>query len=188
MKKRDGVIIFGVLRQQDYPIQAPIDDESYDVWAMNASWEPERWDRWFQLHGIEHMLTAHDIEYFRWLQTVACFHTTKKVYVWESELHHFPGAVPFPLEDLVREFGDYFTGSFAYLVALAAQEGYKKIYLATGDMSGEAWAIPCIEFHAGNARAAGIEVKADSDSGIFHRRLGGLYGKGRHRGGNFIEG
>ena len=184
---RDKVIIFGVLREWDYPLEAPIDDAEWEVWAMNGSWEPERWDKWFQLHGIEHMFEAHKIEYIRWLQTIARYHKTKRVCVWESELHHFPGASAFPLVELIGEFGNYFTGSFAYLTALAIRKGFKQIYLATGDMSGERWAIPCIEHYAGIAKARGIEVLADKDSGLFHRRLGGLYGIGRHRGGNFED-
>lgn len=183
-----GVIIFGVLRQEAYPLEAPIDDPTYEVWAMNASWEPERWDRWFQLHGIEHMWEAHkDIQYLRWLQTVARYHVTKKLYVWEEELHHFPGALAFPLMDLERDFGSYFTGSFAYLMAFAIVLGFGRIYLATGSMAGEEWAIPCIQHYIGIARDRGIEVQADSNSGIFGGLRGspGLYGRTGTLGGNF---
>lgn len=183
---RASVIICGALRQANYPLEAPIDDAGYEVWAMNNAWEPERWDRWFQLHGIEHMMEAHGITYIRWLQTVARYHHSKKVYVFESELHHFPGAVVFPLERLIDEFGDYFTGSFAYLLAFALIEGFKRIYLATGLMTGEEWAIPCIEHYMGIAKSYGAHVSADSNSGIFDKR-GGLYGKASSKlGGNFL--
>jgi len=185
--KRDKVIIFGVLRQEDYPLEAPIGDESYDVWCMNASWPAEHWDCWFQLHGIEHMMEAHGIKYIRWLQTVAAYHKSKTVYVFEHELHHFPGAEAFPLPKLIEEFGDYFTGSFAYLTAFAILRRYKKIWIDTRGMEGEEWAIPCIEYYIGIAEERGIVVHVGSNSDLLHRRRGGLYGIGRDRGGNFGE-
>lgn len=168
------VIILGCLDPSMFPIEAPIDDDTYEVWAINNSWDPPRWDRWFQLHGVGYMLHAHGSRYLKWLRTVS-EHYGKKVYVFPEWRDHIPGSVGFPANDLVKRFGDYFTGSFAWLVAYAHWRGANVIWLNPGSMKGEEWAIPCIEYHIGIAKAAGIVVHVDEASGLLDRR-GGLYG------------
>ena len=172
------VIILGVLRKSDFPLRAPIMDPDFEVWCMNASYEPERWTRWFQLHGPQWMMFADGPQYIRWLKTVAEHYTSKTVYVFDKWLEDFPGAHEFPLNDLISAFGRYFTGSFAYLTAFAIFLGAKEIqYDAIGLRGGaEAWAIPCVDYYLGIAHDRNIKIVLHGpNAGLLDER-GGLYG------------
>ena len=172
------VIILGVLRENDYAnLKAPIDDESYEVWCINASYEPRRWSRWFQLHGAGWMYFAHGVEYLRWLRGL-CKRRPGDVYLFPHVTGLFPGSAKFPYDDFtgdVREL--YFTHSFAWLTAYAHHLGATEIrYDEIGMLTAERFGLPCLEYHIGRAEQDGIKIVIDDEwAGIFDNR-GGLYG------------
>ena len=171
------VIILGLLRERDYDeITAPIDDESYEVWCLNASYEPRRWSRWFQLHGAGWMYFAHGVEYLRWLRGL-CKRRPGDLYVFPEEMEIFPGASAFPQEDVRRYNRDYFTHSFAWLTAYASLLGATEIrYDSIGLLTAERFGLPCLEYHIGRAESRGVKIVVDDQySGVFDNR-GGLYG------------
>ena len=171
------VIILGVLRERDYAeITAPIDDESYEVWCLNASYEPRRWSRWFQLHGTGWMYFAHGVEYLKWLRGL-CVRRPDDVYVFPEEQPFFPCSTAFPEEDVRRINHDYFTHSFAWLTAYATLLGATEIRYDSIDMLvAERFGLPCLEYHIGRAESRGIHIFVDDkNAGIFDNR-GGLYG------------
>ncbi len=143
LEKKTKVVIFGALKPRDYPIEAQelVRDPSWEVWVMNAAMPPERWDRWFQLHSYQHMLEAHGLQYIRQIKTM-CRHYEQPVYIFDKWEDKFPGCHLFPHATLVEQYGSYFTGSFAWLLAFARHLEFKEVYINAGDMGGEEWARP----------------------------------------------
>jgi len=176
MKAKSKVVIFGCLTPRDYPLEAQhlLDDPSWEIWCMNASMAPERWDRWFQLHSYQHMVEVHGYEYIRKIRAMAMYYR-QPLYVFDKWVDSFPGAEIFPHRELVESYGDYFTGSYAWLLSYARYLDFKEVFINAGSMEGEEWAMPCIEYHAGQCIQEGMEVRADQASGLFDQR-GGLYG------------
>jgi hypothetical protein len=168
------VIILGVLRGQ--PLNVDVLDEDYEVWCMNHSWEPERWTRWFNLHGSAWIYFSQGDFALDWMRHTAR-HRNKAVYVWKHEQKHFPGARIFPIDALIDLYGNYYTHSVPYLTAFARMRGATEIVLDQMVFgAGERFAIPCVEYHFGRAEEAGIKITiADPQSELFNRR-GGLYG------------
>lgn len=85
--------------------------------------------------------------------------------IYTSRTHEdYPGLVPFPLEDVLNQFGHgYFNSTAAYALAYAVHIGVKKVSLYGFDFTypnahhaekGRA----CVEFWLGIASARGIEI------------------------------
>lgn len=82
----------------------------------------------------------------------------------------YPGAVEFPLQDVVNKLGyAYFNSTVAYAVAYAIYLGVKKISLYGVDYSYENGhkaekGRACVEYYLGMASAMGIHVEVACDS------------------------
>lgn len=145
--------------------------EDAEVWVVNGPAMPPRWDRLFQLHGIDHISQKHP----GYPAQLAEIRAPKRLYMTRT-YKWIPAAERFPIEELRAQAGDYFTNSFPMLIAYAVMEGATEIIL-DGVMwvggaqpqygAGEGWAIPCIEYHIGRARALGVTVTVPPGSGLF---------------------
>lgn len=135
-----------------------------EVWVINGPRFPATWHRLFQLHGTEHLCARHGHAFVELLGRIA---PPLRLYMTEARAS-IPHAEVFPVEEARRRFGDYFTGSFPYAIALAIMEGARSIALEGIDFrENEQWAVPCIEHFLGIAVGAGIEVQVPEDRGIF---------------------
>jgi hypothetical protein len=100
--------------------EAPFGDPSWEIWvcsAGNAYNQVPRVEQWFEMHGDlewEQYKEFHD-PYLKWLNEQAF-----PVYMQKAFCKLVPRATPYPIEDMVREFGpDWFTSTICYMFASA---------------------------------------------------------------------
>ena len=146
---------------------APYNDPSWKIWGcspgnMNAL---PRVDVWFELHSNllwpEH--ESYGRPYIEWLKAVKF-----PLYMQDQSL--VPNAMTFPMIDLVTEFGgDFFTSSFAWMMALAIKMGASEIALYGVDMASRDEYIlqrPGFYFFRTEAKRRGIKISAPHESDI----------------------
>src|SRR5215510_1331188 len=112
---------------------APFDDLSWKIWVcspgnMNSC---KRVDVWFELHSNllwkEH--EHYGRPYIEWLNKQPF-----PIYMQNANL--VPKAIVYPWYEMVQEFGkDFFTSSFAWMMALAIMQGAQEIALYGVDMA-----------------------------------------------------
>lgn len=154
---------------------APFADRSWQIWACspgNMNVLP-RVDLWFELHGNMHWpeCQSYGIPYVKWLNE-----QTFPVYMQDQRF--VARAKTFPMIQMVREFGqDFFTSSFAWMMAFAISQKAKEIALYGIDMaSRDEYIIQRQGFYYFRTIAAqqGIIVTAPKESDIMQSP--GLYG------------
>jgi hypothetical protein len=112
---------------------APVNDPSWTIWACSAGNQGmlSRVDSWYEIHS-NLLWPEHEHfgkPYLDWLNQ-----QTFPVYMQDNSL--VPRALPFPRDELVKEFGRYFfTSSFAWMIAKAIKDGAKEIGLWGVDMA-----------------------------------------------------
>jgi hypothetical protein len=154
---------------------APFADPSWKIWACspgNMDVLP-RVDLWFEIHGNllwpEHK--SYGEPYIEWLKK-----QTFPIYMQDNTL--VPNATPFPKQEMVDKFGkDFFTSSFAWMMAKAISDGASEIALFGIDMASRDEYIlqrPGFFFFRYLAQQAGIKVWAPNESDIMQPP--GLYG------------
>ena len=146
--------------------------DDHEVWVINGPEFPPRWDRLFQLHGLEHITRKHKAGFLRKLGGIE----PPQRLIMTGRPDDPANAEPYPLGPVVDDCGRrYLTNSFALAVALAVHEGAERIMLdglmipqGTGQWdAGESWIGPCIEYHLGRAEALGIDVEVPAGCGLF---------------------
>lgn len=155
--QRRKVIITGASRHAHD--QAPLDDPEFEVWALNVVpiFDREgrlRCDRWFELH--QHKAQSDDD--LRWI--AAC---PVPLYVPDDLMAYSPMAVRYPIERMEGRFGNYWTCTFAYQMALAMDEGFTDIglygvELALGTPRERSVEWACVSWWMGYAEASGITI------------------------------
>jgi len=154
---------------------APFNDNSWQIWACspgNMNTIP-RWDVWFELHGnlLWEENKGYGEPYINWLKT----HRTP---VYMQDQRYCPNASTFPMKEMVQEFGrDFFTSSFAWMMAFAIHKGAKEIAMYGIDMASRDEYIlqrPGFYFFRHLAQQRGIKVSAPHESDIMQSP--GLYG------------
>ncbi len=162
---------------------APFQDASIEIWGLNElhKYVP-RWNRWFELHDDETLgVTKRDLtegEQKRHLDWLASQPKEKPIYMQPRFCDgRFPGAVPYPLDAMIQEYGRYFTSSIGYMLALAISEGYQWIGLYGVDLASDQeypGQRPNAEYFIGIARGRGIPVEIAKTSALL--KAGHLYG------------
>lgn len=113
--------------------------------------------RWFQIHSKDRFLMQkRDEDHWKWLQAQTKF----PIYTIEA-FPEVPMSVPYPKDEIIAEFGDYFTNSVSWMLALAIYERPKEIHLYGVEMalSDEyMYQRPSVEYYIGLARGLGIKV------------------------------
>lgn len=154
---------------------APFHDPSWTIWACspgNMNVLP-RVDTWFELHGNLHWPeNAHyGKPYVEWLARL-------NIPIYMQNQQYLPNAISFPYDEMIKEFGkDFFTSSFAWMMALAISKGAKEIALFGIDMASRDEYIlqrPGFYFFKHVAEMRGIKVWAPNESDIMQHP--GLYG------------
>ena len=154
---------------------APFNDPTWQIWGCspgNMNVLP-RVDLWFEIHG--NLLWPENRHYgepyLKWLNE-----QTFPIYMQNQMF--VPRAMSLPVRELVAEFGPYFfTSSFAWMMAVAMQQGAKEIALFGIDMASRDEYIiqrpgAYYFFMEGNKR--GIKMMAPYESDIMQPP--GLYG------------
>lgn len=158
---------------------APFSDPSWKIWGcspgnMNAL---PRVDAWFEIHSnlLWPEYESYGKPYIEWLKQ-----QTFPVYMqerwptteggWIETKSIVPNAQPIGWERLVAEFGDdFFTSSFAWMMAFAMMQGAKEIALYGIDMASRDEYIlqrPGFFFFRHEAQRRGIKITAPNESDI----------------------
>jgi hypothetical protein len=174
---------------------APHNDPSWEMWGMNNAYNhiPRR-TGWFEIHPIKFK----DGKYFRRKLI------RPGVFEWSNEFRgqpmekyiqdlsgldvpvymqqHWdaiPKSVPYPLQDILSRFGNYFTNSVSYMIALAIMQGATEIGcygvdMATGSEYGPQ--RPSCEYFLGIAVGLGIKITIPKQMDLLKTKF--LYGFG----------
>jgi len=146
---------------------APYNDPTWKIWGCspgNMNTLP-RVDVWFELHSNllwpEH--ASYGVPYIEWLKQ-------QPFPVYMQDQTQVPRATVFPKDELVAEFGDdFFTSSFAWMMAFAMQQGAVEIALYGIDMASRDEYIlqrPGFFFFRHLAKLRGIKISAPHESDI----------------------
>lgn len=146
---------------------APFNDPSWQIWACSPGNQGQlpRVDVWFELHGNLHWPenAAYGLPYIEWLKTLT-------IPVFMQNTNYVPNATPFPMREMVDRFGsDFFTSSFAWMMALAISKGAKEIALYGIDMaSRDEYRLqrPGFYYFKYRAELLGIKISAPNESDI----------------------
>lgn len=149
----------------------PWDDPTFEVWGMNQGHMnfPRRGDRWFEMHSPEFTADVRDPQYIPWLAKLDI-----PVYMIEVK-DEFPTSLRYPIEDAIKYAGrDYFTSTVAFMLALAAMEGFEEIHLyginlAIGDEY--FYEKPCAEWWLGYLAGKGIKIYVPHASSLLKQYL-----------------
>jgi hypothetical protein len=122
------VAILGFATTKD---KAPLADVGTEIWALNelVNWlgpvaekagRPFPWDRWFELHDMQTITASNeDQAHLKWLRAQPA---GRPIYMQEAHAD-MPASVRYPIEQMCRVFGRYFTSSIGYMLAIAMAEG-----------------------------------------------------------------
>lgn len=162
---RDKVAIVGFT---DHRVRALDLGDDFEIWGLNELYRympPERFHRWFEIHGREYL--SKDAEGKKHIEDLKSALGPLPIYMQQ---HHadIPGSVRFPIEELIEHFGgrqaigaDYFTNCPAMMIAYAIALGFRELHCYGVDMAqdGEyATQRPCCEYWLGRAVGLGIKV------------------------------
>lgn len=178
MKK---VAILGYTPTRAY---APYDDDRWEIWGLNDLYrfkgdgDVKRWTRWFNMHQ-DRPSAAGRTAYAKNLKEYAKW----DIPVYLQEKHPLvPCSVTYPLDEIVNKYGDYFTNSISYMIALAIHEGFDDIGVYGVDMATDTeydHQRPSCEYWLGVARGAGINVYIHPAADLLKKRY--LYGYEDHK-------
>lgn len=158
---------------------APYDKPDWEIWGMHELHKfIPRWDRWFELHApsvFENLPGGG--AYAEWLKA-----QTKPVYM-NAQFDDIPACQRYPVEEVLRTYGRYFTNTVSWMIALALKEmeakpeeqhtiGLYGVDMAVGTEYGEQ--RPSCEYFIGLARGKGIEVIVPAECDLL--KTAWLYG------------
>lgn len=152
---------------------APYGDESWEIWSLGSNIHNiPRFTRWFELH---HQKVLEACQAWPQLFDKLKFAGDKLVIGHPNEL--LPEAKLLPVQELRNAFGNYFTSSIAWMLAMAIYEKPDMIGLFGVDMIGDgeySHQRACCEYFLGMARGMGIKVVIPDESPLL--RADRMYG------------
>lgn len=154
-------------------MQAPFDDQTWEIWAMNQLYRYiPRATRWFEMHQHEgpYSYVADMVpgtDYISWMR--GC-----PIPLYMVSRHpEFPNSITYPLDQMIAEFGtDLFHSTVDYMMALAIHEGFEEIGIWGIDMAHDTeyeHQRPSGSFWCGMARGKGIKVTIPPESALLHK-------------------
>lgn len=130
-----------------------MEDPSWDIWGCSLGNSGEkgknvlkRVTAWFELHALADMLGAENREwslpYYRWL-------SEQQYTIYMQEKNDLvPQALVYPIHLMLKKFGkNWFTSTFAYMMAYAIHLQYNEIAIFGADMADDG------EFYSGQRDA-----------------------------------
>ncbi len=153
----------------------PWNDPTFELWGLNQGYlhMHRRADRWLEMHQHEATADVRDPNYLAWLQSVRDF----PIYMIQTH-PEIPCSVRFPIEQAIAFGGrDYFTSTPAFMLALAALEGFEEIHLYGINLAiGDEYFFEkaCAEWWIGFLEGRGIKIYVPAASSLLkqHRRYG----------------
>lgn len=156
---------------------APWDDPAWEKWGLGWDSDVFRMDRVIEIHK------AHEWEGFTPPDYVERLNMVPRLYLQEPH-PGLPKAEIFPIAEVAKTTGDYFSSSVGYLMALAIHEGAEEIGIYGVAMEGHdeyGYQRPNMEYLVGLARGRGIKVHIPEQSPLckYARQYGYTKGYGR---------
>jgi hypothetical protein len=145
--------------------QAPWDNQDITIAGLNEEFVFPWFKRkegnlvWFQLHDrntFSRPNNHNDPHHWEWLQQKHDF----PIYM-QQQWNDIPSSVKFPLEEVYKEFGNYFTSTMPFIMAWGVLNGYKRLELYGFDMaSGTEYLFQRANAHywIGYLRGKGIDI------------------------------
>ena len=176
---------------------APVNDMSFDIWGMNNLYpQLPRANKWFEIHQI----TSDGTNYVRrnerifrgqvvndYLKQMGEWAQKQAIPVYmQQHWDIVPTSVAYPINDVLKAFGNYFTNSVSYMIALAMLEKYEEIHIYGVDMAvvgndvmnpeanEYSYQRPSVEFFLGLALGRGIKIYLPPECDLLKTRF--LYG------------
>lgn len=147
---------------------APYNDPSYEIWVCNDMYKVvPRFDRLFELHKLEVILNVDRYKRDNHLGKLAAMED-KVIYMQERHLQ-IPCSVRYPIEKVIEKFGNYFTSTASYQIALTLLEDFDTIELYGINMAAEdeyANQRPSCEYFIGIAKGMGKQVYIPEQSDL----------------------
>ena len=152
---------------------APYNDSSWEIWGLTDLFTViPRFDRWFELHELEPRKVKWG-PYWDWLKK----DHGKPLYIREPH-PEVPHGVVYPKREIVDRFGNYFTNSISWMLALAMHEGATHISLYGVDMAQHGDGVkseyahqrPSCEYFLGIATGLGIKTFVHEHSDLLKTR------------------
>ena len=120
--------------------QIPWEDKNIQIWGLNKEHQQEwmkRYEVFFQLHPMRYLRkcigqSVGDREHYDWL----CQPHPFPIYCAEK-YPEFPASVRYPIETMRSKYGEFFTSSFAYMAALAIEQGFQHVEVYGFDMNND---------------------------------------------------
>ena len=160
----------------NHKTEAPYNDPTFEIWGLNDLHESiPRWNRWFEMHSDKQIK-----DYCSRKQGVPYLEGLAKLGVpvyMQKVRPEVPTSVEYPIERMKAQFGDYFTNSISYMLAMAIDEGYQVIHVYGVDMAQDTeygTQRPSCEYFLGIARGRGIETYVPKTSDLLKVRW--MYG------------
>lgn len=167
--KKKKIAIVGTA--QSSHMDAPYDDESWEIWTLGANVENgKRITRLFELHTQHVLESAHS-----WNGLLPYMEKMEDKVLLGHPNPSLPKAQIFPKDEIVKKFGAYFTSSIAWMIGYALLQEPDAIGLWGIDMLGDEEygnQRPCCEYLLGIARGMNITlVMADESPVMRSERL-----------------
>jgi hypothetical protein len=164
-RKKEKVAIVGFA--PTWP-QAPFKDDNFEIWACNEfHMLGQRIDLLFELHGrreiAEKERDKEKQEHLNWMRNA------KIPILMQKHYDDIPNSIPFPRDYIVEKYGNYFTNTISWQIAVAIDLGFKEIHLYGVNMANDeeyASQRPSVEYFVGLARGMGIMVYIPDQSDI----------------------
>lgn len=159
--------------------------ENTEYWGVNNLHVTEKekpFSRWFEIHPIQYDPASNlwtrrwkpefrgqsVNDYIKSLASLSC-----PVYM-QVQWPQIPNSVRYPIEEIIMNYGRYFTNSISYQLALAMHEGFTEIQVFGVDMAvGSEYThqrASC-EFFLGLAAGKGIKVVVPNTSDLLKNRF-----------------
>jgi len=169
-RTRKKVAIVGFAPSSMTDVRALFGDPDFEIWGLNQLYVSfpmitQYATRWFQIHNRQSYDQAvRDHKHHDWLAAQTAF----PIYMQKGE-PDIPCAVTYPWQLMLNEFGDYFTNSISWEIALAIHEGFEAIHIYGVDMAQDEEyqnQRPSCEYFIGLARGGGIDVYVPAKSDL----------------------
>ena len=167
--RRHKVVIWGFGAESRWAV--PFDSDEFIIWTINNAWNASRdsqgrlrCDVWWEQHqifpdtiGPEQGRVIQDSNDMGWIRTCPVPLYTTEPYPAN------PNAVVWPIDYFAQKYRDYFTCSFAMMVAQAIEDNFREIHLfgltlLCGTQREATVESSCLNYWLGLAEGHGIKV------------------------------
>jgi len=169
-RTRSKVAIVGFADSSMGEVARLFDDPDFEIWPLNQLYMKfpaivQHATRWFQIHSRKSYDEAiRDHKHSEWLGLQRAF----PIYMQEV-VEDIPMSCKFPMQSIMAKFGDYFTNSISWMIALAIYEKFEEIHIYGVDMAQDdeySFERPSVEYFLGLARGMGIKVHVPDNSDL----------------------